>query len=350
MHTWQYDEQLHFEFSSLRLENEPELAAAVRSLLSEVIRAQSFLTIPGSKAYMLRDDQVPPGIVGQAVQRLAEHNILVRVSSRDAGWASSLWKMTQHGLSTVRAAYKLHSPRPMFSPPDPSDIHAQSTVSVLQLMLHLRQEGWECCEKVRGARAPEPYKPGPDATKVWWIKPGSESGNIWFYLMALATVQTHGKEVPHLSSQGTYKQILGLEDQRAARAQKLSNGSLLWRCKKQACCLCPRPRPKPKLDGGISGVGVRMRMSLSRKTTLSQMLKWRQKLGKRRILQQGSACRTPLHPRIPQLHLRLRHVQDPLPILVLAALVLLMMMKLLLTQTQLQGMGHDQDIHIRQLS
>ena len=110
MHTWQYDEQLHFEFSSLRLENEPELAAAVRSLLSEVMRAQSFLTIPGSKAYMLRDDQVPPGIVGQAVQRLAEHNILVRVSSRDAGWASSQWKMTQHGLSTVRAAYKLHSP------------------------------------------------------------------------------------------------------------------------------------------------------------------------------------------------------------------------------------------------
>ena len=244
MQSWQYDPKLHFDLDGAIPDVDPELSQAIREVLTDVMRGQAFAKRPESAAFVLRESEAPPNMRGEAVTRLADMGVLVRVPPNHGESSDSHWKITEFGLRKVATAHRLHSPLPVFSAPSDAEVHVKANLSVVQLMLYLRQKGWACAQKVSRHTDPEPYKPAPDSVKMWWIKASTQSLNA-FYLLALATAGSHGKDVPHFKNQSVYKQILGLEEE-ATRARGRRSSSQFAFVSVQDPAILPLPKPKAR--------------------------------------------------------------------------------------------------------
>ena len=109
-------------------------------------------------------------------------------------------------------------------------------------MLHLKQQGWTCCEKRPNAGGPEVYQAAAGSPKQWWIKPAKPTVSVW-YLLALATAESHGKDVPHFKNQSTYRQILGLEEAQVRRRRRSADNGFAIGLVQDASVL---PAPKPR--------------------------------------------------------------------------------------------------------
>ena len=245
MQVWRCEQQLHYVLELSCEEEDPELGAAARQVIRDVMHGQAFVRTPDSKAFVLPEAQAPPNKMGEAVKTLADMGVLLRVMPSQPGVQGSHWKMTDYGLQKVQAAHRLSSPAPLFLAPAAAEIHPEANLNVLQLMLHLRKAGWDCCEKSKRSSEPEPYQALPDARKIWWIRQGQDTVNMW-YLLALATAESHGLEVPHFKTQSTYKQILGLESEKLAKAKgrKAASQFVFGAIDDASVAVAPKPRAK----------------------------------------------------------------------------------------------------------
>eukprot|EP00971_Amphidinium_carterae_P095360 1886900-Amphidinium_carterae.1 len=121
------------------------------------------------------------------------------------------WMLTEEGSSRLQPARILQFPRPVFSQQDGEKVPLLQK-NKLQLLMHLRAEGWHLEVKYRrdGSKPPVHYKGLLEEPKIYWLRDADRTCHREYLLCLLKqqTEQTWHDGVPHLKSKTFYENML----------------------------------------------------------------------------------------------------------------------------------------------